>query len=226
MPTAFERAHAFTARWEGGLVDHPDDPGGITNHGVSFRWVKDLAEEARRRCRQEDRRCENSARQGGPRCEMQALDMDMDGDVDADDIRACTKEQAAVLFRQHFWDKLGCDALPLPLAVTLYDGAVNMGPGRAVRQLQAALNLVGENRLDIFEPLAEDGIMGPRTREVAQAIAHIDADFYTARQSLRQRDAFYRQLAARRPSMQAFLNGWRNRVKALGDYLAELEREV
>ena len=49
MPTAFERAHAFTARWEGGLVDHPDDPGGITNHGVSFRWVKDLAEEARRR---------------------------------------------------------------------------------------------------------------------------------------------------------------------------------
>ena len=226
MPTAFERAHAFTARWEGGLVDHPDDPGGITNHGVSFRWVKDLAEEARRRCRQEDRRCENCARQGGPRCEMQALDMDMDGDVDADDIRACTKKQAAVLFRQHFWDKLGCDALPLPLAVTLYDGAVDMGPRRAKRQLQAAPKVVGEDRLDICAPLAEDGIMGPRTREVAQAIAHIDADFYTARQSLRRRDAFYRQLAARRPSMQAFLNGWRNRVKALGDYLAELEREV
>lgn len=226
MPTAFERAHAFTARWEGGLVDHPDDPGGITNHGVSFRWVKDLAEEARRRCRQEDRRCESCSRQGGSRCEMQALDMDMDGDVDADDIRACTKEQAAALFRRHFWDKLACDSLPLPLAVTLYDGAVNMGPGRAVRQLQAALNLVGENRLDIFEPLAEDGIMGPKTREMAQAVARIDADFYTARQSLRQRDAFYRQLAARRPSMQVFLTGWRNRVKALGDYLAELEREV
>ncbi|MEG6593896.1 hypothetical protein V6C16_13145, partial [Desulfovibrio sp. 1188_IL3213] len=38
-------------------------------------------------------------------------------------------------------------------------------------------------------------------------------------------DAFYRDLAARRPSMQVFLNGWRNRVKALGQYLAELERE-
>ena len=226
MPTAFERAHAFTARWEGGLVDHPDDPGGITNHGVSFRWVKDLAEEARRRCLGEGRHCENCSRQGGPRCEMRALDMDTDGDVDADDIRACTKEQAAALFRRHFWDKLACDALPLPLAVTLYDGAVNMGPARAVRQLQAALNLVGENRLDIFEPLDEDGILGLRTREMAQAIARIDADFYTARQSLRQRDAFYRQLAARRPSMQAFLNGWRNRVKALGEYLAELEREV
>ncbi|WP_346667589.1 glycosyl hydrolase 108 family protein [uncultured Desulfovibrio sp.] len=226
MPTAFERAHAFTARWEGGLVDHPDDPGGITNHGVSFRWVKELAEEARRRCLGEGRHCENCSRQGGPRCEMRALDMDTDGDVDADDIRACTKEQAAALFRRHFWDKLACDALPLPLAVTLYDGAVNMGPARAVRQLQAALNLVGENRLDIFEPLDEDGILGLRTREMAQAIARIDADFYTARQSLRQRDAFYRQLAARRPSMQAFLNGWRNRVKALGEYLAELEREV
>ena len=226
MPAAFDLAHAFTARWEGGLVDHPADPGGLTHHGVSFRWVHDLAEEARRRCLREARRCGACARQGTSRCQWHELDMDMDGDVDADDIRACTKEQAAALFRRHFWDKLNCDALPLPLAVTLYDGAVNMGPGRAVRQLQAALNLVGENRLDVFEPLAEDGVMGPKTRATAQAVADIDADFYSARESLRQRDAFYRQLAARRPSMRAFLTGWRNRVKAMGDYLAQLEREV
>ena len=71
----------------------------------------------------------------------------MDGDVDADDIRACTRAQAAALFKRHFWDALGCAALPLPLAVTLYDGAVNMGPGRAVRQMQRGMNLRPEDVL-------------------------------------------------------------------------------
>ena len=45
--TAFQKAHAFTALGEGGLTDHPADPGGLTNHGVSLRWVQDLARQAR-----------------------------------------------------------------------------------------------------------------------------------------------------------------------------------
>jgi Putative secretion activating protein len=32
---ALEPALRFVLRWEGGLVDHPDDPGGRTNHGVT-----------------------------------------------------------------------------------------------------------------------------------------------------------------------------------------------
>jgi lysozyme family protein len=31
----FERAHRFTASWEGGYVNHPNDPGGETNLGVT-----------------------------------------------------------------------------------------------------------------------------------------------------------------------------------------------
>ena len=33
----FERAHQFTAGWEGGYVNHPSDPGGETNLGVTRR---------------------------------------------------------------------------------------------------------------------------------------------------------------------------------------------
>lgn len=44
MPNLFDTAHAFTARWEGGLTDHPADPGGLTKYGVSLRWVQDLAQ--------------------------------------------------------------------------------------------------------------------------------------------------------------------------------------
>jgi lysozyme family protein len=36
MPSAtFEAALPFVLRWEGGLVDHPNDPGGRTNKGVT-----------------------------------------------------------------------------------------------------------------------------------------------------------------------------------------------
>jgi len=101
-----------------------------------------------------------------------------------------------------------------------------MGAGRAVKQLQEAMNATGETQLDHYSPIAEDGIMGPDTRELANALADVHLDWYAARSSLRLRDAFYRRLAASRPSMKVFLAGWRNRVKALHQHLADLEREA
>lgn len=224
MSDAFQLAHAFTARWEGGLSDHPSDPGGLTKHGVSLRWVQDLARQAREECRRLLRSCDGCTERSTPQCGWYSLDLDMDGDVDADDIRACTRAQAAALFKARFWDRLHCKALPLPLAVTLYDGAVNMGPARAARQLQRAMNVTGEAQLDHYSPIAEDGVMGPRTQELAEALAAAHLDFYAARLSLRLRETFYRDLAARRPSMRVFLAGWRNRARSLAQYLAELER--
>ncbi len=35
MSPAFEESLPFIMRWEGGYVDHPDDPGGRTNKGVT-----------------------------------------------------------------------------------------------------------------------------------------------------------------------------------------------
>ena len=61
---------------------------------------------------------------------------------------------------------------------------------------------------------------------LANALADVHLDWSAARSSLRLRDAFYRRLAASRPSMKVFLTGWRNRVKALHQHLADLEREA
>lgn len=36
-PSAFERSMKFVAKWEGGFSDHPNDPGGRTNFGVTQR---------------------------------------------------------------------------------------------------------------------------------------------------------------------------------------------
>ena len=37
MNPDFQRAHEFTAAWEGGYVNHKADPGGETNLGVTRR---------------------------------------------------------------------------------------------------------------------------------------------------------------------------------------------
>lgn len=90
MRDNFTLAHTFTARWEGGLSDHEADPGGITNHGISLRWVTDLARQAKERCLRDARQCDTCPRRTGPDCDYFSLDLDNDGDIDADDIRACS----------------------------------------------------------------------------------------------------------------------------------------
>lgn len=107
MPTAFELAHAFTAKWEGGYVNHPSDPGGATNFGISLRFL-----------------------------EAQGLDIDGDGKVDEKDVRALTPQTAATIYQEHFWARPGLDRLPLLVAIAVYDAGVNLGVMRAVKHLQ------------------------------------------------------------------------------------------
>lgn len=226
MKADFAQAHEFTAHWEGGLSDNPADPGGLTNHGISLRWVQSLVGLARKECLAVARSCDGCPDKNSPRCRaVQEYDLDMDGDVDAEDIRRCTKAEAARLFKKHFWDALHCQKLPAPLALVLYDSAVNLGAPRATSLLQQSCNAVGEALLDNFTPIAEDGCLGMRTRELAQALDEANLASYTARRLVHLREKFYQRLASSRPSMSVFLQGWRKRCHALLDYVAQKERE-
>lgn len=124
MGTVLNFAAAFdhVLEQEGGLVDHPDDPGGITNHGISIRLAGSIG-----------------------------LDVDGDGDTDADDIKVLTRDYAATVYREHFWDKCRCDTLPPALAFLVFDTAVNQGPRTAITILQDAVGAV------------TDGVIGPQT---------------------------------------------------------------
>ena len=73
------------------------------------------------------------------------------------DIRALTPEAATAIYRRDYWDACQCDKLPGPVAVVLFDAAVNQGVGAAVRMLQHALRV------------AEDGAIGVQTLD---AVAH------------------------------------------------------
>lgn len=106
---SFEQAHGFVKPWEGGLVDHPHDPGGITKWGVAIRTLV-----------------------------AKGLDLNGDGTINRRDILDMTEEQAERIFRG-YWDRAKCASLPEPLAVVHYDCAVNQGVGRASRILQKAV---------------------------------------------------------------------------------------
>lgn len=107
----FTLAQPFVAKWEGGLVNHPADPGGLTNFGISLRFLRDLGH-----------------------------DVDGDGDVDAADIKALTPAGAADLLKQEFWTCQDLDSFPSLTAIAHYDASVNCGRYRAVKLLQSACN--------------------------------------------------------------------------------------
>ena len=119
-PDPFSRAMEFVLRYEGGYVDHPSDPGGATNLGISLRYARGKG---------------------------RLLDLDRDGDVDAADIRLITRDVAADIYRRDFWAAVQADRLPPAVAVVAFDAAINCGPQRAAIWLQAAARVAQDGAI-------------------------------------------------------------------------------
>lgn len=172
---SFEAALPTLLFHEGGFVDHKSDPGGATNWGVSLRWVKSQHVD---------------------------LDVDHDGDIDADDIRQLSQVQAANLYKCFWWDKNGYGQIQdQQVATKLLDLAVNMGSPQAHKILQRAICCC-KQKVDI------DGAIGLKTITAANACDSVCLLFHLRDQAA----AFYQALATRKPSMAVFLKGWLRRA--------------
>jgi lysozyme family protein len=152
--------HLFTAalaqimRWEGGYVNHPSDPGGHTNLGITlatYRRVKPDATPA--------------------------------------DLKALTHKDAGVIYRDLYWLPARCDALPGPLALMMFDCAVNQGVKRAHQLLERA------TRTEAAPTITDDLIRRAQAGDVALDFA--------ARRALH-----YASL----PHLQTFGRGWMRRL--------------
>ena len=166
---------------EGGFVDDPADPGGATQYGISLRSL---------------RQWDDAGAVDG--------DRDRDGDVDADDIRRMTPATAARIYRDQWWERHGYGRLPGEVAVKVFDLAVNMGAAQAHKILQRAV------RAADGPALADDGILGPKTRA---GVAAVEEGRLLA--ALRAEAAgFYRGLVAADARRERFLTGWLNRAYA------------
>lgn len=74
--------------------------------------------------------------------------------MDKDELRNISDEQLAAIYRSGYWDKCSCDALPAGLDYAVFDAAVNSGPGRSARWLQASAGA------------GQDGDIGPNTLDM------------------------------------------------------------
>lgn len=54
-------------------------------------------------------------------------------------------------YKEDYWDKVQADNMPEALRYSLFDAAVNSGPGQAIKWLQRAVGVT------------EDGMLGPKT---------------------------------------------------------------
>jgi lysozyme family protein len=125
--TRFARCLDHVFAHEGGYADHPRDPGGATNFGITH---KTLARWRR-----------VSPWWKLPKAEVQKL----------------PREEAGRIYRSAYWTPVHGSELPAGLDLALFDYAVNSGPVRAVKALQAALKVKA------------DGVVGPLTLDALKA---------------------------------------------------------
>jgi lysozyme family protein len=111
---ALKKGLIFVKKWEGGFINHKNDPGGATNFGISLRFLKTLNPEIG--------------------------DIDRDGDIDIDDVKKLTLAHAMAIYEQEFWDKYNLDTLDPIFAIGLFDTMVNTGPKQAILLAQRAIN--------------------------------------------------------------------------------------
>lgn len=165
MKTVEQIATEIVAR-EGGFVNDPDDPGGATKYGVTIGTMKRLG-----------------------------LDLNRDGRVDVDDVKALTREQARDVFVEHYFRKPGLAELPAGLQATVFDMYVNAG-ANAVKILQRLVTRMGFAATD-------DGVIGPKTLAAVKAAetaapAHLADAYGIARRN------YYYAIADGRPASRKY----------------------
>lgn len=181
-------------RREGGNVNDPLDRGGATNRGISLRFLVgegkiDLDDDG-----------------------FADFDLDMDGDIDARDIRNLSKLDAMWLYNRCFWNRLGCESFPVPLGEAMFDQAVNGGLVAARKLLQRAIVRVTGISLKI------DGVVGQTTRDALRiALGNGNAGIVKLMAAYRVAAADrYRAIVAADKTQTRFLAGWLNRAADLG----------
>jgi lysozyme family protein len=166
----FESFAGKLLRLEGGYVNHPLDKGGPTKYGVILSvWQE------------------------------HGHDKDGDGDIDAEDIKKLSEDDARYIAKKIFWDYFRADSiLNESVAEFIVDWGYNSGRKTVAKIVQRFVNV------------ESDGIVGIKT------LAAINC---TDQQKLfdtlvTARKAFLNNIVKRKPDQIVFYDGWMNRVNS------------
>src|ERR1041385_8362050 len=111
--SSFDIACEMVIKNEGGLVDNKNDPGGITNKGISLRLIKSR---------------------------NLLYDFNNDGEVNNLEIKDITLDQAKKVYFNEFWKNNNYFKITNQQVCNyLFDTAVNIGPANANKLIQRAV---------------------------------------------------------------------------------------
>lgn len=111
------------------------------------------------------------------------------------DLRKITDEQISHVYRRFYWEAVSAGELPDGVDYAVFDFAVNSGPGRVAKYLQAVVGVPA------------DGKIGPATLAAVRAKAHAAV----IHELCDRRMAFLRGLK----TWNTFGTGWTSRVKGV-----------
>lgn len=169
----FKNAIDTILKHEGGWVNNKNDPGGATNFGVSLRFIL------------------QELKAGDAFIDF---DLDHDGDVDADDVRKMTREDAVKTYEHYFWDRFKYDRIiDQVVATKIFDMCVNMGSVQAHKIVQRAACVA-----------KDDGVLGKASFDVINARDPKDLLPLICE----GQKAFYLALIVKKPTLVEFKTGW------------------
>jgi len=184
--TDFEFAYRFTLKWERGIIDHPSDPGGLTNDGISINFLKNYSNNAENR--------------------HWLISIGVEVPITRKSVLNLTVEQKKAIYRRAFWDVMIPETWPSITIIPLYDMSVNSGYGRAIRCLQQACNEFDGEKLIV------DGLVGKLIRARVWDLGVTKRlDLELALKSIDYRENFLRSLQ----TFNIFGRGWMNRINDL-----------
>lgn len=131
----FEPAVEFVLRHEGGLSENPHDSGGITNGGISLRFLREVKEESLRR-------------------------YGIFIPVTEQTIRDLTLDQIRLIYKGEFWEGNYFEEIESQtLCDYMFDMVIHHGLGTAIKLIQRATWAATFTR----NYIKDDGIIGPKT---------------------------------------------------------------
>lgn len=132
--SSFDEAVDFVLRNEKGLVNHSHDNGKITNHGISLRFLKNLAPESLRK-------------------------YGIFEDVSEQTIIDLSLDQAKKIYHDEFWLNAPFEKIGNQMHCNfIFDMAIAIGIAPAIKCVQRACWAVMQKR-----ELIDDGILGEKT---------------------------------------------------------------
>lgn len=115
-------------------------------------------------------------------------------------------------YKANYWDRFWGDEISnQEIANELFDTAVNMGVSRAVKFLQAGLNLLNRNQQN-YPDITEDGKFGKNTLRTLKVYLLYDNAGYLLKIMNVLQGAHYINYMKKSPTQEKFARGWLKRV--------------